>query len=161
MTPEKDAKLCEKYPKIFRDRFSSPRKTCMSWGFECGDGWYDIIDALCLNIQHEVDWLIQQQAHKLERGDISPEEVVPEEDIQVVATQVKEKFGGLRFYVSGVNDKIQGMISMAESMSYRTCETCGNPGKSSNDGWVVTLCKPCRDDYDRRRAEKLAPKEDK
>jgi hypothetical protein len=57
-----------------------------------------------------------------------------------VASQVKEKFGGLRFYVQGATDKHWAYISFAESMSYRTCEECGAPGETYTDGWHVTLC---------------------
>jgi hypothetical protein len=57
-----------------------------------------------------------------------------------VASQVKEKFGGLRFYVQAATDKHYQYISFAESMSYRTCESCGNPGKTYTDGWHTTLC---------------------
>lgn len=159
MTPEKDKKLCERYPKIFRDRCASPSTTCMSWGFECGDGWYDLIDALCGNIQNEVDNNISQQKFRLERGEISDDEAIPDEDMQVVASQVKEKFGGLRFYTNGASERILGMISMAESMSYRICETCGSPGRSNESGWFVTLCAPCRAEYDRKREERLKPKD--
>ena len=58
----------------------------------------------------------------------------------ITASQVKEKFGGLRFYTNGYTDVIGAMISIAESMSYRTCEVCGNPGRSNNYGWISTLC---------------------
>jgi hypothetical protein len=58
----------------------------------------------------------------------------------ITASQVKEKFGGLRFYTNGFTDEVSGMIRMAESMSYRTCEVCGNPGRSNNYGWISTLC---------------------
>ena len=57
--------------------------------------------------------------------------------------QVKEKFGTLRFYVYGGNDAIQGMIRLAETMSARTCELCGDPGESTYQkvgGWIQTLC---------------------
>jgi hypothetical protein len=57
-----------------------------------------------------------------------------------VASQVKEKFGGLRFYVQAATDKHYNYISFAESMSYRTCEDCGAPGKTYTDGWHMTLC---------------------
>jgi hypothetical protein len=63
-----------------------------------------------------------------------------EEIPQVVATQVKEKYGTLRFYYAGGDDMIDGMVSMAEAMSERTCETCGAPGKLRTDGWLKTLC---------------------
>ena len=60
--------------------------------------------------------------------------------------QVKEKFGGLRFYIDGGNNYIDGMISLAEDMSYRICEICGtskNIGQTS--GWITTICKDCFD----------------
>jgi hypothetical protein len=60
---------------------------------------------------------------------------------QVTLDQVKEKFGTLRFYYSGGDDYISGLVSMAESMSGVTCETCGNPGKTVGGGWLTTLCK--------------------
>ena len=56
------------------------------------------------------------------------------------AAQVKEKFGGLRFYVDGGDDWVYGAISMAESMSYRTCEVCGAPGVTRGEGWIRTTC---------------------
>lgn len=124
MRDELDKKLCEKYPKIFADRYESMTKTAMCWGFECGDGWYNIIDRLCANIQHYIDWKNKK------------EEVVP----QVVATQVKEKFGSLRFYYDGGDEYIRGLTSMAESMSGVTCETCGKPGKFRGTGWYYTAC---------------------
>ena len=55
-------------------------------------------------------------------------------------SQIKEKFGTLRFYTSGGDRLIDGMIWFAESMSGRICETCGNSGKLRNSGWLVTLC---------------------
>jgi hypothetical protein len=59
---------------------------------------------------------------------------------QVVVSQVKEKFGGLRFYYDGGNDNIRGMVGMAESLSAITCEQCGAPGDQRHDGWIRTLC---------------------
>ena len=44
---------------------------------------------------------------------------------RIVARQVKEKFGGLRFYVQACADGQQGMIALAEAMSYRICDVCG------------------------------------
>jgi hypothetical protein len=59
---------------------------------------------------------------------------------QVVAEQVKEKFGGLRFYYRGGDSYISGLVAMAESMSYRTCDVCGNPGTKNNTGWIRARC---------------------
>ena len=57
-------------------------------------------------------------------------------------TQIKEKFGGLRFYCEGADDNIYGMIDMAEGMSVRICEVCGKPGKmtKSNTNWIHVAC---------------------
>ena len=134
MTEEKDRALCAKFPKIFRDRHRDMQETCMCWGFEHGDGWYDIIDAACTNIQHHIDWKRSTDEFRL----MSDEEF--NEQHQTVAVQVKEKWGCLRFYVNNADDYVQGIISMAESMSCRICETCGAPGQRRTGGWVRTLC---------------------
>ncbi len=55
--------------------------------------------------------------------------------------QVKEKFGGLRFYINSGSDEIFKRISEAENLSYKTCETCGQVGELRTDiGWYTTLC---------------------
>jgi hypothetical protein len=66
---------------------------------------------------------------------------IPEPIAQVTLDQVKEKFGTLRFYYSGGDDYISGMVTMAESMSGVTCETCGKPGTSTGGSWIKTACK--------------------
>jgi len=130
MKKELDELLCQRYPKIFVDRHGDVKQTLMCWGFECGDGWFNIIDRLCANIQHHVDWA-QEQKEKYGRG---------EGCSQTVAVQIKEKFGTLRFYTNGGDEQIYGMIRMAESMSAVTCEECGAPGKHRSGGWIRTLC---------------------
>lgn len=80
---------------------------------------------------------------------------VPEKIRQVVASQVKEKFGTLRFYYDGGNEYIHGLASMAEAMSARTCESCGAPARSSNNGWITTMCQPCLDSIEERRKQEL------
>lgn len=129
MSPELDKKLCEKYPKIFANRNGPPEQTAMCWGFECGDGWYNLIDKLC-------DWL---------QFNTDSNNHLPKYANQVVAVQVKEKFGGLRFYVDGASDVQDAAISFAESMSYRICDVCGAPGKPNGSGWIRTRCEEHRD----------------
>jgi len=178
MKTELDEKLCKAFPRMFRDRHAPMFLTCMCWGFDHGDGWFNIIWALCSNIQHHIDWQRKQRAsalqfnrcleralkgdkagliwyhtHGLEGGpspwtmkrveeDIADAKYRKEPDAvpQVLVTQVKEKFGTLRFYYYGGDEKIDGMVRMAESMSALTCEECGAPGKSRSGGWVRTLC---------------------
>jgi hypothetical protein len=54
--------------------------------------------------------------------------------------QVKEKFGGLRFYINSGSEEIWHRIQLAESASYITCEKCGELGQVRGDGWITTLC---------------------
>jgi len=155
MRKELDETLCAKYPQIFRDRNGDMRTTLMCWGFECGDGWYNIIDILCGKLTGEYRSaksryeFIKDRLGEKKFGDkvITQEEIdaakltMDEEVLKVpVAVQIKEKFGGLRFYVQAATDKHYNYISFAESMSYRTCEQCGAPGKTYTDGWHKTLC---------------------
>ena len=137
MKQELDDYLCKVYPKLFADRNKPMTETCMCWGFECGDGWFNIINQLCQNIQHHIDWKNKS------------EEVVP----QVVVDQVKEKFGSLRFYYHGGDDYISGLVSMAESMSGVTCEVCGSPGESRNEGWIKVLCDEHHKEREKSRNE--------
>jgi hypothetical protein len=66
---------------------------------------------------------------------------IPAEIPQVTLDQVKEKFGTLRFYYTGGDEYIAGLVSMAESMSGVTCEECGKPGTQTSGGWIKTVCK--------------------
>ena len=115
MSPELQKQLVEKYPKLFPEGpfwgAESP------WGFECGDGWYDLIDYLCGALL-----------------------TYTYGDEEIYVDQVKEKFGRLRFYLSREDDVMHGMVSMAEHMSGQICEVCGNRGKMRTKGWMVTLC---------------------
>ena len=157
MRRELDEALCSKYPLIFKDRNADMRTTAMCWGLECGDGWYNIIDILCgklcsewLGAKSRYDFIKDKVGKKtyggsgdiITQGEIDlRKQIMEEEALKVpVAVQVKEKFGGLRFYVQAATDKHYQYISFAESMSYRTCEECGAPGKTYTDGWHTTLC---------------------
>ena len=64
--------------------------------------------------------------------------------------QVKEKFGGLRFYVGSANKAIYERIHAAENESFETCEQCGAPGALRDGGWLKTLC----DEHSKQREEK-------
>jgi len=122
--------LTEKYPAMFSEPYG---------GIAVGKGWWPILQALCSNIQHYLNWKNKES------------EVVS----QVVVAQIKEKFGGLRFYYDGGDDCIQGMVSMAESWADKSCETCGAPGTSGGRGWIKTLCPTHRAEADARYAERV------
>lgn len=149
MTPELDQHLREQYPLIF----SQPCDIGIN------DGWFDIIDTLCANIQNRIDNAAQQREWAIKwNNDVNDpdydwsdkasfikreERNVPELIEQVVATQIKEKFGTLRFYYQGGDEYIRGLEAMAESMTARICEECGSPGKSRStkkQRWLLVLC---------------------
>jgi hypothetical protein len=96
MTPELDDALCARYPLIFAERHGDPATTGMCWGFEIDDSWFTLIDVLCRELQRETD----------EGG--AP---------QVVAKQVNEKAGTLRFHVASASDRQQAMIDLAQALS--------------------------------------------
>jgi len=56
--------------------------------------------------------------------------------------QIKEKFGLLRYYISGIDyDKADEIIREAAAKSGKICEMCGKPAKlRNNEGWYQTLC---------------------
>ena len=108
MRQELEELLCTRYPLIFQNRSSAISTGSMGRGFSCGDGWFDLIDTLCDRLQ---SWTVHNNAP------------------QVVASQVKEKWGQLGFYIRGANDEQRGMVLMAQALSGRICEVCGKPGR--------------------------------
>jgi hypothetical protein len=127
--------LFEKYPDLFSNKDKSPMESCMSMGIECGNGWYDLINSIC-QIVESLNKNIKDR-NRLIAGN-------NETIIDFKFDQIKEKFGGLRAYYSGGNDYIRGLVTMAETMSYKICEVCGNKGKVNKSGWISTLCDGCR-----------------
>lgn len=94
----------------------------INFGFECGDGWADLLVELCQNIQKCLD-------------------AFPRDRVEdVVALQVKEKYGTLRFYLSCYDETIELYIKDAEKKSACTCEQCGEPGKMRGKIWLYTAC---------------------
>jgi hypothetical protein len=92
------------------------------YSFAVGDGWckliYELVHDIRINDLKKGDWVTK-------------------------ATQVKEKFGGLRFYVTGTSDKNWALIRNAEQKSYGVCEESGSEVEVGiwNNGWVRTMCR--------------------
>jgi hypothetical protein len=110
------------HPKMFSGQYG---------GFAIGPGWWHVVEMLCKNIQSYTDW-------KAKMADQFPEKHQPVP--QVVVTQIKEKFGGLRFYYDGGDSHISGLVTMAEEWAASTCEVCSAPGTRRGGGWIKTLC---------------------
>lgn len=129
----------DKLEKKFYDRFSfyrtdrSIQESLMRFGFECSDGWFQIIWDLSEKIEEvlkEEDNVVQQAKDELQ-------------DSGFEVIQVKEKFGTLRFYTNWSNPKIEAYIREAEEKSSVTCEICGKEATLRTDGWLTTLCDFC------------------
>jgi hypothetical protein len=135
-------KLFEKYPNLFSNRTKTPMESCMSWGCEVGNGWYDILSSLCWMIKQHEDNILERIKIRNKVGTQNDKEDL--EYFPVKFDQIKEKFGGLRVYFSGGDEYIEGLVSMAESFSYQICEECGEKGKPNKGGWISTLCENCR-----------------
>jgi len=112
-------KLYDEFPELYRGNGKSIQESCMHWGFAHDDGWFMIIYDLSVDIMDTC-----------RKDNIDTPEVV----------QVKEKMGGLRYYIHGGNTVIQDLIYRAEDASCKTCEVCGEPGYMRREGWVRTLC---------------------
>ena len=103
----------------------------MSFGIECSDGWYWLLSNLMSSIYHYQKWN-------------------KKETIRI--KQIKEKFGGLSFYYDGGDDIIDGMVSLAEDMSYKICEYCGTTENVGiTKGWISVICKDCHNKIDNRK----------
>jgi hypothetical protein len=153
MTEAHRVKLIEIYPEMFSWSYRAEEKTkyeqfynkCLSWvhkrfrftrkinyikqinpynfRFGVGDGWYGILKELITG---------------LKAGDAK------EKNGWVTKiTQCKEKFGGLRFYVTGTSKKNWELIRKAEEKSYVVCEETGSEVEVGtwNDGWIRTICR--------------------
>jgi hypothetical protein len=131
--------LYNEYPDMFSNRHKSPRESCMAWGCEIGMGWYDIMHSICWKIKNHEENIVWQTEFKQKTDPEYKSDYIP-----VKFDQIKEKFGGLRVYFSGGDDYIEGLVSMAESFSYKICESCGERGSPNKGGWISTLCDECR-----------------
>jgi hypothetical protein len=120
MSPEKTKILFEKYPELFVEKDFPPNQSNMCFGFECSDGWFNLLDNLCKSIMGYQKYNKTSSVH---------------------VNQVKEKFGSLRFYYTGGDDYIDGMVRLAEVISETTCEECGDAGKIDySAGWLRCRC---------------------
>lgn len=76
---------------------------------------------------------------------------LPEEEREnYYAVQVKEKFGGLRFYMGAQTKEMTRLIDQAERKSIKICEKCGKPGRLRKGGWWKTLCDDCEQERKRK-----------
>lgn len=131
MEAELQKKILEKYPLLYSDKDKPMTETCMCWGLDCGDGWYDLINDLSTKLEKLIEQWIEDNPN--------------DKDNHPRAAQVKEKFGGLRFYMTSGVEEMRGLIKKAEDDSCTICEFCGQPGTVRRRGWIITLCDECEE----------------
>lgn len=126
MSPYNTKRLQSLFPLLYRamplDRFSANSPLLPScYTFECGDGWFNLILRLSQSITEHAQAI----------------------GMDVRATQVKEKFGEIRFYVDVGDDEIFRLVDVAEAESVTICEVCGATGSLVKAGWWRTRCEAC------------------
>lgn len=121
-----------RYPRVFGSgtKVDDPQRSVGTVYWEFGYGWDGLIENLAAAIDREIE-----RDPSLAQGD-TPFQIL----------QMKEKFGTLRFYYAGGNDRIRGLVDMTENLSGSVCEICGTLGtlcKRKNGTWIKTLCEDC------------------
>lgn len=129
---EFEKRIESKWPHMFSKPYG---------GVAVGPGWYKIVESLCQNIDDHCKWKNMQYEQFGRGAPVEP----------VIVEQIKEKFGGLRFYYTGGDDYVNGLVDMAESWADETCEDCGAPGQKRSGGWLRTLCDHHEQEYQERR----------
>ena len=138
MKQELDNKLVKAFPLLYGDRNAPMQSTAMCWGFP-GDGWFDLI----WDLSSKLEPLIQKCIDEEQDTELYPK-----------AFQVKEKFGGLRFYMTCGSREIFDLINETEVLSHKICEECGKPGEERVGGWIHTLCDYCHENWDKIRLKR-------
>ena len=129
MNAKNTAYLIGRYPILYQGHTWPITENLMPFGFEHGDGWFALLDKLSADIT----------------------ELDNRDGTTTIATQVKEKYGGLRFYTGRATDAVFEVITRAEDKSLETCEVCGEPGKQRGNGWVYTMCDKCWEKHEKEK----------
>lgn len=126
MTPENSRKLYEAYPHLYRGKDKGAEESSMCWGFQCDDGWFDLIWKLSADIEN----VAKNEGHN------------PDDEDWPEAKEVKQKFGQLRFRVNPIHETIEALIDEAQKASLEICEVCGAQASldTRNRRKIRTVC---------------------
>ena len=137
MNEEHTRQLLEEFPELWKYA-GNLHVSLMGFGFECGNGWFPLLHKLCKNIIEA----LKSEGNEFREG--------------FYVIQIKEKFGGLRYYTSYGSKEIFGLINEAEDLSLKTCEVCGVEGKLMVRGrWYKTVCPRHAEELGYREIEKI------
>lgn len=113
MNPDNTKKLYEAFPRLYRGRTKSAHESAMYFGFECQDGWFNLI----WKLSEDIEEIARQQG------------LEPYSNEWPEATQVKEKLGTLRFHLKNYHEASSALIAKAAEASEAICELCGAPSQ--------------------------------
>ena len=120
--------LLSRYPKFLRK--SGYSRPFDERGFECEDGWFNLINELCRNCEAEIESLMTQGCNESQWPCVS---------------QIKEKFGCLRFRAVGaISGDLREKFLAAQEISLHTNESCGMPKIPGEQGVLNVLCESCQ-----------------
>ena len=141
MLEELENKIYEIAPILYKQKDLDETVTCMCWGFECPDSWFDLLKELTIELETSIN---NKYKGKYE----------------CVAQQVKEKYGSLRFYgeikilienptkddlslSKKLYEQFQELVDKAEYKSEKICCECGKPATKTSSGWIAHFCDEC------------------
>ena len=132
MRIELETELLLRYPKSFRKPVEGQPATAIdTWGVECGDGWFALIDRLAGDCERDIETLISQGV---------PEKLWPR------VTQIKEKTGSLRFRVyqpAPAGESLGKILTPGVEQSGYICAQCGGAKKPNLNVSSLALCSNC------------------
>jgi len=169
MNKDLERKIFENFPELFpRLKKTAHYAYGGVYSISVGDGWYAIIHNACSLIKNRLENKSEMEGATLISIEDFYNEIEGMDDIDesdrikyyIIPefSEIKEKYGELRLYISDPNndDYIDGILDMATKISTVTCECCGRPSKRRNDaGWIVNQCKVCFFKEKRRKARRI------
>lgn len=140
MREDLEKQLYELGPILYQEKDLPMNQTCMCWGFECPDSWFNILKDLTIELEN----INNKYKGKYE----------------CVARQVKSKYGSLRFYyylniliknptedevklATELDNKCQAIIDKAEVATTQICCSCGKQATKVSKGWISFYCDDC------------------
>jgi len=137
--------LYEEFPILYRGRLEEMGSCLMCQGFQCQNGWFNLIWQLSSLLTQEMEGLRASDRNpflveiKKPSGYLDTMEVLPK------VLEVKERHGGLKYILENGSEDMYGLVEMAEQASYYICEVDGEEGKLSVRGNIMkTLCPSCQ-----------------
>ena len=122
---------------LYKEKDLPIQKTCMCWGFQCPDTWFQVLKEL----SKKIEYINLQNFGKLE----------------IIAKQVKQKYGQLRFYYqinckqddisdeeyNKIKNEVELLIKRAEIQIYNICVVCGGKATKTSKGYILRYCQKC------------------